>query len=115
LCKPNDMDKRHFLNKANNAKVAPHASVCDQRIDVCLIKKVPFVHVIGFAQKMFNGTLDRSAFVEIIQAGKIELHFDRPMAYHIDGEAMEPLRRFSIEVQPTSLKMLVPEHAKTNV
>ncbi len=99
----------------NNAKVAPHASVCDQRIDVCLIKKVPFVQVIGFAQKMFNGTLDRSAFVEIIQAMKIELHFDRPMAYHIDGEAMEPLRRFSIEVQPTSLKMLVPEHAKTNV
>jgi YegS/Rv2252/BmrU family lipid kinase len=93
----------------NNAKVAPHASVCDQRVDVCLIKKVPLTQAIGFAQKMFNGTMDRSAFVEIIQAKKIELQFDRPMPYHIDGEAMEPQARFSIEVQPKSLRMLVPE------
>ncbi len=99
----------------NNAKVAPHASVCDQRIDVCVIKKVPFASVFGFAQKMFNGTMDRSAFVEIIQAGKIELRFDRPIPYHIDGEAMEPESRFLIEVQPKSLRMLVPEGVNTNI
>jgi YegS/Rv2252/BmrU family lipid kinase len=99
----------------NNARVAPYASVCDQRVDVCLVKKVPLSQAIGFAQKMFNGTMDRSAFVEIIQAKKIELQFDKPMPYHIDGEAMEPLGRFSIEVQPKSLRMLVPEGVNTSV
>src|SRR5882762_6364924 len=88
----------------NNARVAPNASVCDQQVDVCLIKKVPFTQAAGFAHKMFNGSIDRSVFVEIIQAKKIELQFDRPMAYHIDGEAMEPQIRFLIEVQPKSLR-----------
>ena len=99
----------------NNARVSPHASVCDQRIDVCVIKKAPFARVFGFAQKMFNGTMDRSAFVEIIQAGKIELRFDRSMPYHIDGEAMEPQSRFLIEVQPKSLRMLIPDNPSTKV
>ena len=99
----------------NNATVAPHASVCDQRVDVCLIKKVPLIKVFGFAQKMFSGTMDRSAFVEIMQAKKIELRFDGPIAYHIDGEAKEPQSQFSIEVQPKSLKMLVPNHLTTKV
>jgi len=99
----------------NNARVAPHASVCDQRVDVCLIKKVPVTQAAGFVQKMFSGTMDRSAFVEIIQAKKIELQFDMPIAYHIDGEAMEPQSRFLIEVQPKSLRMLVPGNLSIKV
>ena len=51
----------------NNAKVSPFASVCDQLIDVCFIKKVPLPQALGFAQKMFTGLMHRSAFVEIFQ------------------------------------------------
>ncbi|MEJ0057640.1 MAG: diacylglycerol kinase family protein [Bacteroidota bacterium] len=38
----------------NNAKVSPFASVCDELIDVCFIKKVPISQAVGFAQKMFS-------------------------------------------------------------
>ena len=96
----------------NNARVAPHASICDQLVDVCLIRKVPLLQVIGFTYKMFTGSFDRSAFVEIKKAKKVTLEFSAPMAYHIDGESMKPLKKFSVEVQPKSLKMLVPEHTK---
>jgi diacylglycerol kinase family enzyme len=86
------------------------ASVCDQQIDVCFIKKAPLIHVLGFARKMFNGTLNKSSFVEIVQAQKISIQFPSPIPFHIDGESMEPASDFAIKVQPSSLKMLVPTH-----
>lgn len=99
----------------NNAKVSPLASVCDQRIDVCFIKKVPLTQALGFAQKMFNGSINKSSFVEIIQAQEVSLHFPSPMPFHIDGESMESNRDFFIKLQPSSLKMLVPAHVKGKV
>ena len=108
--------KRHpfilaFANSSqfgNNARIAPFASVCDELIDVCVIKKVPLTQVIGFAGKMFTGKMEQSAFVEIIKARKIEVTFASPVPYHIDGEGHEPESAFEIEIQPCSLKMLVP-------
>ena len=96
----------------NNAKVSPLASVCDQRIDVCFIKKIPLTQALGFARKMFTGTINKSSFIEIVQAQKISIHFPNPMPFHVDGESMEPTSDFSIKIQPGSLKMLVPAHVK---
>ncbi len=97
----------------NNARVAPHASVCDQLLDVCLIRKVPMMHTPAFAYKMFTGNFDKSAFVEIRKATKVTLEFSDPMAFHIDGESMKPVTRFAVGVQPASLRMIVPERSKT--
>lgn len=96
----------------NNARIAPHASVCDEVIDVCIIRKVPAMQIVGFMAKMFAGSLNHSAFVEIIKARKIQLQFDRPMAFHIDGEGMEGQTDFEIEIKPGSLKMLIPEKVR---
>lgn len=99
----------------NNAKVSPLASVCDHLMDVCVIKKFPITHAIGFARKMFSGALNSSAFVEILQAKKLTIHFEKPMPFHIDGESMEPAQDFEIKMQPGSLNMLVPAHGKGGV
>ncbi len=96
----------------NNARIAPNASVRDHLVEVCLIRKTPLAQVIGFTYKMFTGCIDRSALVEIKQAKKVTFQFSSPMAYHIDGESMESCSQFTIEVQPASLKMIVPEHSK---
>jgi YegS/Rv2252/BmrU family lipid kinase len=92
----------------NNAIVAPLASVCDELIDVCFIKKVPFSHVIGFAAKMFTGNLDSSSLVDIKKGREISLTFPRPIAFHIDGEPQEPSSKFDITIQPGKLRMMVP-------
>jgi diacylglycerol kinase (ATP) len=93
----------------NNAKVAPHASVCDQLIDVSIIKKVSFLHSLSFGYQMFTGQLDRSPFVEIKKVQSVQLSFEHPMAYHIDGEGMTPAKDFAIVIQPSSLRMIVPQ------
>lgn len=96
----------------NNARVAPYASVCDGLLDISFIRKVPIAQAIGFANKMFTGQLESSAFVEIEKGKKISLSFPHPMPYHIDGEGMEPTQDFRIEIHPASLRMLVPKSAR---
>lgn len=96
----------------NNARVAPLASVCDELIDVCFIKKVPFSHVIGFAAKMFSGSLDRSSLVKIYKGKKITIEFTKPVAFHIDGEPQDPATKFDVHIDAGRLKMLVPDHKK---
>jgi len=99
----------------NNARVAPYASVQDGILDISFIRKIPLTQVIGFASKMFNGTLNRSAFVEIKKGKKITLSFTEAMPFHIDGEGKEPVKEFNIEIKPASLRMLVPAKSTTPI
>jgi diacylglycerol kinase (ATP) len=94
----------------NNARVAPQASVCDQLIDVCFVKKVPIYQAIGFGFNMFSGQLNKSSFVEIVKAQKIQLDFKEPMPFHIDGEAHPAAQRLEVKIQPASLRMLLTEN-----
>jgi len=99
----------------NNAVVAPLASVCDELIDVCFIKKVPISHVVGFAAKMFTGKLDKSSLVDIRKGKSVTIKFPRPVAFHIDGEPQEGVQNFYIRIQPGRLKMVVPQRRNKTV
>lgn len=94
----------------NNARIAPQASVCDGILDVSFIRKVPLYRIPGFAGKMFTGHLAHSEYVVIKPGKRITLSFTEPMPYHIDGEGMEPTRDFVIQMEPASIRMLVPTH-----
>lgn len=99
----------------NNARISPQASVCDEWLDICFIKKVPVVQTLGFIQKMFMGQLEKSAFVDIVKGKKISISFPQPMAFHVDGEPMPPAADFLIEMQPASLRMVVPQKSVASV
>ncbi len=93
----------------NNARVAPQASVCDQLIDVCFLKKVPMIHAPGFAGRMFAGNLAKSKFVDIVKTDRLTIKLNKVMAYHIDGEAMSPANHFEVRIQPASLRVFLPK------
>jgi diacylglycerol kinase family enzyme len=99
----------------NNACVSPHASVCDGLLDVCFIRKVPIVQTVGFVQKMFTSQIEKSPWVDIVQAKHLTLSFDQPMPYHVDGEAMKPERNFSITIQPASINMAIPKDSANQI
>jgi len=96
----------------NNARIAPQASVCDGILDVSFIRKIPLYQIPGFAGKMFTGHLAHSDYVVIKPGKRITLSFTEPMPYHIDGEGMEPTRDFVIQMEPASIRMLVPTHVR---
>jgi len=95
----------------NNARVAPQASVCDQWLDVCFVKKVPLYRAIAFGYNMFSGQLHKSSLVEIVKAKNISMKFEKSMSFHIDGEAHPPTDHLAIKIQPASLRMMVIESA----
>jgi diacylglycerol kinase (ATP) len=99
----------------NNAHIAPHASVCDGLLDISVIRKIPLHQVAGFAAKMFSGQLHKSAFTDIKKGKRITLKFEEPMTYHIDGESQNPQDIFTIQMQPASIRMLVPIHSLSKV
>jgi diacylglycerol kinase (ATP) len=99
----------------NNARVSPHASVCDGWLDVCFIRKIPITQAVGFAQKMFTGKIEKSSYVDIVKGKHMTLSFANPMPFHVDGEAMIPAHDFSITLQPSSISMLIPKASVNQV
>jgi len=92
----------------NNARISPHASVCDGWLDVCFIRKAPIAKAINFTRKLFTGNIDKSSLVDIVKGKHLSLSFSRPMPYHVDGEGMTPVQEFSISIQPSSISMAIP-------
>jgi diacylglycerol kinase (ATP) len=92
----------------NNARVAPHASVCDGVLDLCMIRKVSAIKAIGLVNRLFNGSISKSTQVVIRKGRKIALQLERAVDYHIDGEPQGTADEFKIEVMPSSLTVILP-------
>lgn len=97
----------------NNAVIAPYASICDQQIDVCLVNKMNAIQSLFFARKLFNGTLHQSRYVHHIKTNEIKITTSEKIAYHVDGEAFDPVAEFMVKVSPASLLMITPKESKS--
>jgi YegS/Rv2252/BmrU family lipid kinase len=92
----------------NGATIAPGASLCDGKMDLCLIRKPSYLQVGSFLGKLFTGRLDRSKSVKIVRATEFSAVLDRSTAGHIDGEPCAPATVFSVRLEPACLKILAP-------
>lgn len=95
----------------NNARIAPGASVCDQLLDISVLKKFP-PYRLDFIYSFFSGTIDQSAYCETLQVRNATIQLKEPMSYHIDGEPAGKADYFTIEILPASLNMLAPCEGK---
>lgn len=95
----------------NNATIAPHASLCDQLLDVCLVDKMNIVQALLFLLKLFNKTLHQSRHVNIQNARNIELRTKIEVPFHIDGEAAGRASKFNIQLNASSLMIVLPRQS----
>ena len=109
-----NLDRKAFIiaianssQYGNNARIAPTASVCDQLLNITLLKKVP-VYRADFVLDFFTGKLGNSRYCEVLEAKHVTIKLNVPVAYHIDGEPSGIADTFDIKVIPASLKMLAP-------
>jgi len=114
-----DLQERAFIvavanssQFGNGATIAPAASVCDGLMDICLIRKPPFLKTINFLVRLFTRQLHRSSLVQIIQATEFRISLEQPIACHVDGEPFGSASHLSISLVPACLKMLVPAAAR---
>jgi YegS/Rv2252/BmrU family lipid kinase len=91
----------------NNARIAPTASVCDEILNVSVLKKFP-LYRLDFIYSFFTGTIDQSAYCESLQVRDVSIKLPAPMSFHIDGEPAGKSDFFKVEMVPASLQMLAP-------
>lgn len=93
----------------NNAIIAPQAKNDDGVLDICLVKKFPFVKFPFLAMRLFTNSIHRSKYVEIVRTKEATIHLcsDENRA-HIDGEPVVVGNELRIKINPASLKVLVP-------
>jgi diacylglycerol kinase (ATP) len=91
----------------NNARIAPAASVCDEILHVCLLKKVP-PYRLDFLYSFFTGKIEGTKYCEVIETKEMTIQIKDPVAFHVDGEPSGTADKFQIQILPHSLKMLVP-------
>lgn len=96
----------------NNARIAPRASVRDGLLNICLVKKIP-IHRLDLLYHFFRGTVNRTSFFQTLETPQAEIQLNHPVAYHIDGEPCGTSDRFTIVIQPQSLKILIPDTGKS--
>lgn len=93
----------------NGATIAPAASICDGKMDICLIHKVSYFRAVHFLTQLFTGKLDRSPSVKIFQATEFNVVLKHPVCYHIDGEPCGATTRFSATLDPGCLNIITPD------
>lgn len=105
-----------FISFANsnqfgfNAAVSPHASLNDGLLDVCIFKKPKLVAVPYVAERLMTQHIDRTKYVDIHKAKKINVIRPREDYANIDGEAIMMTKDVTVEINPLSLNILLPEN-----
>lgn len=92
----------------NNAIIAPGARVDDGVLDLVALLPSGLFSSAGMAVRLFTGSLDRAAGVTRIAGTRFEIRRDGDGVIHVDGETRTTGPVIEVEVQPGSLRVVVP-------
>ena len=93
----------------NNARIAPMASLQDGVLDVVIVAHRSF----RAAARLFSGKLRGAPGVTMLRGRRIDIQRPQPGAAHLDGEPVTLPKSLTIEIVPRSLRVLLPEGART--
>jgi diacylglycerol kinase (ATP) len=85
--------------------IAPHATIDDGRLDVCLIEAMPTVDFLGLLRRVSDGEHVDDERVTYFQAAALELVFDRVIKVNTDGQVLET-NRCRYDVLPRAARFL---------
>ncbi|MBQ8223380.1 MAG: YegS/Rv2252/BmrU family lipid kinase [Bacteroidales bacterium] len=106
-CKPFFVTFANSSQFGYNAEISPKASVQDGLIDVCIFKKPNILEVPIVATYFLAKQIDKSNFIDIYMAKKIQLIRKNDEVVNIDGEPVKMEKNITIEINPLSLNILL--------
>ncbi len=96
----------NFKEYGGRAVIAPFASPKDGKLEICFLKKIPFLEALTKLNVLFSGQIHTLPIYKSFSTEKIYLKFSRPIPSHYDGETGKTLEEVSINVYPNLLKVL---------
>lgn len=106
-CKPFFVTFANSSQFGYNAEISPKASVQDGLIDVCIFKKPNILEVPIVATYFLAKQIDKSNFIDIYKAKKIQVIRKVNEVANIDGEPIEMSKDIIVEIKPLSLNILL--------
>jgi diacylglycerol kinase (ATP) len=100
-----------FANAAqygNNAYIAPMADIQDGLLDVCLVRKLDLVKALHLSYCMLTKQLANTDSAEYFKTTHVKVNTEVPMMFHADGEFMGKASDFEVQMNPLSLKVVIP-------
>ncbi|HEX4914484.1 MAG TPA: diacylglycerol kinase family protein [Vicinamibacterales bacterium] len=85
--------------------IAPHATIDDGRVDVCLIEAMPSIEFLALLKRVADGEHVADERVIYFQAAALELVFDRVIHVNTDGQVLET-NRCRYDVLPRAARFL---------
>ena len=107
-CEPFFISFANSNQFGSNAVVSPTASLNDGLLDVCIFKKPNMLQVPYVATRLLTQKIDRTHFVDIHKAQKIQVIRENDEIANIDGEAVMMPKDITVEINPLSLNILLP-------
>lgn len=111
-----DMEREAwFISLANSnqfgfeTKVAPTAKLDDGLIDICIVKKIPLVHLPLTLPLIYLNHFQYSQHVEIMKAKEVIIHNNDYKWINIDGEGEIVGTELYFKNNPQSLNIICPE------
>ena len=91
----------------NDAYIAPHASIQDGKMDICIMSGKAIFAAPSLALGLFTKMIDKSLFMDGAQAKEITLYREEKAAFHIDGDPVEMEKDIHIRIVEDGLRVLV--------
>jgi len=98
----------------NNAYIAPHASVSDGLLDVCILKRPALFEVAWFLLFFVSANIYKLSYYKEIQCKEITVEGDINRV-HIDGDAYFMQSPLHIKILPKILKVVDPSASRTGI
>ena len=92
----------------NNAMIAPKADVADGIMDICSLKKFPFLFAPSLIYLLMKNRIDQSRFYSMFRAKEISIRSGKNIVAHLDGEVTEFATMVKAVVKPKELKIITP-------
>ncbi|MGI9541892.1 MAG: diacylglycerol/lipid kinase family protein, partial [Cyclobacteriaceae bacterium] len=93
----------------NNAFISPLADIRDGQLDLCIVKDYPKHLGINLGLRLFNKSIHKSNYVEIMKITEATVTCPVGSYYHLDGEAFAlDEDTLEVKIKPASLKVVTP-------
>ncbi len=109
-------NRAFFISFANsnqfgyNTTIAPNARLNDGLLDVCIVKKPKLPELPVVINLLLLKRIDLAPGVTIIQSKGLTVKRKKARPVNIDGEAVTMGKKLRVEINPLSLKVIIPEN-----
>ncbi len=92
----------------NNAFISPYSSVTDGMFELIFVAAFPWYYAPVLAYRLFNKTIHRSKYVQIVSSTRARIESDQAFYLQIDGEPIGLRKSIDIELIANALNLLIP-------